>query len=1079
MRSIGRYIVLLSHFFVAILVSAQPQGSIDAHLLPLTSDASTDAAEYGYPAFVHHFAPDDYGAQAQNWAITQDHQGVMYAANFDGILQNDGQAWRLIRTPTNAVIRSLATGREGTVYVGADGDLGHLVADSTGELQFSSLLDYVPADTVGLGDVWGTHAVREGVYFQTWKRLMRWDGDQMHTWQTDSFFHTSFSIGDRFFVNELRVGLHEMQGDSLHLVPGGAQFADKYVYTVLPIGEDALLIVTRNNGMYRLDEDGVQSISTTGSAYISNTRVYQGTLLSDGSIAIATQDAGIVLLDKEGALSGVLNTDNVLPDDVVNYVYTDRQGGLWAALDSKGLVRLDVPSALTVFREELGLQGHIRQIIRYEHSLYVGTRTGLFILQETTEGGYARFQRFPGISGSVSALALFRNALLIGTSEGVFLLQGQRLQKLSTRWAYALVVSSFHEGVVYAGGHEELFRLTFDEGAWEVTAVISLGQSVWSIFEADAESLWLGSSVAGVMRVTLSENVSDGQRIEHFNEEHGLDNTRIAIKPWNGQPIFLSQQSIFHYRPDTPGVANFRPATDLLAILDSSPGDSLQNFVQTKAGVLWASYNDHFVIANPQIGGNYIQDAPPVLHFPKLESALFIEQDGVAWISNNDVLYRYDSHVDKAYDTPFPALIRRAEVLGLGKPLYTGTAPHLLAARNLTVPPVLNYDVNDIRFNVAAPSYNNPEGTRYQYYLEGDDTQWSPWTASAERLYPNLSEGDYTLRVRAQNAQGVMSEEASFAFEVLPPWYRTMWAYAAYFFGIVMVGISSWRYQKVLQENREARLHAVALQREREANEQLVHANTRLQEANTRLEEVNERLEEVNALKDELIASVSHELRTPLTAILGFASVLKEEVDTGEHREFLQIIHDNGNRLLSTLDGLLDLAKLRAGMMEVHAEVVHVGDEAREVVRLLEHLARRKQLVLHFSCTNEPLYAALDRHLYERILFNLIGNAIKFTEEGAVTVQIARYDDQVQIEVTDTGIGISADFMPDLFAPFKQESSGFSRTHEGSGLGLTLTAELVELMKGTISVESEKGKGSTFTVTFPLYQHPMQEPALA
>ena len=153
-------------------------------------------------------------------------------------------------------------------------------------------------------------------------------------------------------------------------------------------------------------------------------------------------------------------------------------------------------------------------------------------------------------------------------------------------------------------------------------------------------------------------------------------------------------------------------------------------------------------------------------------------------------------------------------------------------------------------------------------------------------------------------------------------------------------------------------------------------------------------------------------------------------------------------------------------MMEVNFQQVDLGKETAETMRLLAPLARQNNLQFDFVRPPEPLYVWLDRQYFGRVLTNLIGNAIKFTNEGSIRVEVAQRDDRVCVYVCDTGVGINESFLPHLFEEFKQESSGLGRLHEGNGLGLTITARLVELMDGRIEVQSKKGKGSVFTVSF-------------
>lgn len=227
-----------------------------------------------------------------------------------------------------------------------------------------------------------------------------------------------------------------------------------------------------------------------------------------------------------------------------------------------------------------------------------------------------------------------------------------------------------------------------------------------------------------------------------------------------------------------------------------------------------------------------------------------------------------------------------------------------------------------------------------------------------------------------------------------------------------------------------------------------------------------EEAEKMNRLKSAFLANMSHEIRTPLTAIIGFASLLEEEMPSS-HRRLPRLIAQSGERLMETLNSVLDLSMLESGQLELQHEVLDVAAQAREQVKLMRSLAANNELDLRFVPPEQSAYARLAPSGFDRILSNLIGNAIKFTNEGSVTVRVAVDDDTVRVHVDDTGVGISDAFMPHLFEAFKQESAGLRRSYEGTGLGLSITKRLVTLLGGTITAESTKGRGSRFTVTFP------------
>ena len=218
-------------------------------------------------------------------------------------------------------------------------------------------------------------------------------------------------------------------------------------------------------------------------------------------------------------------------------------------------------------------------------------------------------------------------------------------------------------------------------------------------------------------------------------------------------------------------------------------------------------------------------------------------------------------------------------------------------------------------------------------------------------------------------------------------------------------------------------------------------------------------------LKSTLLSNMSHEIRTPLTAILGYAEVLSELVPD-DLLEFTDTIQRGGERLLRTLNSVLDLAQIESGQYRIALEPLCLHAEAAAACAALLPLARARGLAL--SVEGTAAVAVADRPALGRVFNNLVGNALKFTERGSVVLHVREADGHAVLRVSDTGPGISAAFLPSLFDEFKQESEGHQRTHEGNGLGLAITRRLVGMMDGEIAVESEPGVGSTFTVRLPL-----------
>lgn len=224
--------------------------------------------------------------------------------------------------------------------------------------------------------------------------------------------------------------------------------------------------------------------------------------------------------------------------------------------------------------------------------------------------------------------------------------------------------------------------------------------------------------------------------------------------------------------------------------------------------------------------------------------------------------------------------------------------------------------------------------------------------------------------------------------------------------------------------------------------------------------------EEMSRIKSDFLANMSHEIRTPLTTIIGFADILSGMV-TGEGEEFVEYIVRSSQRLMETLNSVLDLSQIASHSFRLTFHTFDVRARVTEAVKIFQNKAQAHGLQLLSELPAEPVTAELDVVAFDRILNNLISNAIKFTPQGTITVSVRGTDSHAEVRVTDTGIGISPEFLPHIFDEFRQESTGHERGYEGSGLGLAITWQLVQMMNGVIEVESEKDKGSTFTVRFP------------
>ena len=369
----------------------------------------------------------------------------------------------------------------------------------------------------------------------------------------------------------------------------------------------------------------------------------------------------------------------------------------------------------------------------------------------------------------------------------------------------------------------------------------------------------------------------------------------------------------------------------------------------------------------------------------------------------------------------------------------------------------LPYDQNFFTISFSALSFTRPDRTQYAYRMEGLEEKWNEAGNRNFATYTDLSPGDYHFQVKAANSYGVWNEEGrSILIKIRPPWWLSWWAYVIYAF-IFAFSLYFLRNQVVRRERLKSEL------------------------AMQRLEAEN--LQEIDQLKSRFFANISHEFRTPLTLIMGPLQSLQErqaekgrlKLEEQEARDIFGSMYRNARRLLTLINQLLDLAKMDSGQIQLELQEGDVIGFLRPLARAFVSLAERNEIDYSIHLPDEPVGVKFDPDKLEKMVTNLLSNAFKFTPEGGEVgfeVGITNLEPEgkigLQLKIRDTGPGIEPELTERIFDRFYQVDSQLSRAWEGSGIGLSLVNDLVNLHEGKIHVESKPGEGSTFHLLLPL-----------
>lgn len=518
----------------------------------------------------------------------------------------------------------------------------------------------------------------------------------------------------------------------------------------------------------------------------------------------------------------------------------------------------------------------------------------------------------------------------------------------------------------------------------------------------------------------------------------------------------------FTYTPDgiiwmatAAGLGKFVPATKEFTLLTARDGlsdDNLMGIAADGKGNLWLKGLQRLSKYHPASGTFWhFNISKDMKEFNSVGCTT--GPDGRIFVYGNNGFYAF--YPDSVrLDTTLPD-IRLTDFKVLNQSRLFGTSPERI--RDI----VLNYRENVFSFEYAGLHFSDPKNNAYRYRLEGFDREWVDAGKERRVTYTNLDPGRYTFMVMAANADGVWNPNPlAVRLRITPPPWGAWWAYCLYIFLIagILRAAYLWRKRRWQLKNQLAVEH-------REA----------------------ERLKDLDALKTRLYTNITHEFRTPLTVILGRTEQLEQNTagtknrENGLWAEALSAIRRNCTALLRLVNQMLDLSKLESGALPVHLLRGDIVPFLKYQLEAFNSFAGDKGLRLKFQSDPETFVLDYDPEKVEAIVSNLLSNALKFTQTGEVRLAVFLHpapdaetdgplppSSALVIRVSDTGPGIPAENLPRIFDRFYQVENGASKTVEGTGIGLALTKELVKLLGGTISVDSEPGKGTEFTVIFPV-----------
>ena len=736
-------------------------------------------------------------------------------------------------------------------------------------------------------------------------------------------------------------------------------------------------------------------------------------------------------------------------------------------------------------------------------SIWIGTNNGVSIFHRNKENFnlYPIDFLYPGFTETaIRAIAGTSRYVAFGSAgKGILIydFSGLKSFKLEDRFKQEknldkLYVNGLlvdHHGNLWVGATNGVYRFSLVDGSQNKNSGSShfipvkdkekslYSQIILSIAEDHTGKIWIGTGrglnlfdpssneMKRITRISTSKETNSGDIIRAVFEDSrhllwiGTDDGLLKYDSISKKPVrteisnlnhTIKINSIFEYTDHTlwigtngNGLVHFNPvdnSTTVFSTQNGLPNDVIESIAKDTSGNLWLSTHKglcNFSLRDSAIINYDIHDG---LQSNEFLTGSSFTRNGILFFGNTKGINAFFPGSVRVNEFVPPIVMTDFKIFDRSV-FTTDTVIRRKILSHETI--ILPYKQNNFSFEFAALNFINSEKNKYSFKLEGYDKKWSQSDSRRFISYTNLDPGNYILKVKASNNVGVWNE-AGISYDIIiqPPFYKTWLFRFLLAMAITLV---------IFLINR-SRIRNLEIRKQREI---AVHSTQ---------------------MKEQFLANMSHEIRTPLNAIVGMTRLLRDKSPKPDQLKYLDAIAQSSDNLLVIINDILDISKIEAGKIHLEKIPFNIRECIDGVYNSLRFKAEEKGLHFHYEVKESiPLFVLGDPVRLSQILINLAGNSIKFTEKGNVTVVCQAGGNGVQpmnevhaeFSVIDSGVGIAEENLTKIFESFTQESSDTTRKFGGTGLGLAITKSLVEMHNGNISVNSIRGKGTTFLFSIP------------
>ncbi len=751
---------------------------------------------------VTNYTKQTYIAGLQNWDIKQDKNGIIYAANNEGLLSFDGKNWTLYPLPNKTIVRSVEIGFDNRIYVGGQDELGYFSASANGQLVYHSLTSLLSTKEKTFGDAWDIVSFGKSVFIRSTTKIFKFCNEKMVSFNANSEWGYLGVCNGKLLAHDFKTGLLVFENDVWAALTIKNELpSNDPVTSIIGLESDSAIVTTLKNGMFLLYKSSLQKISSVNNALFENDRIFAAVKINKFWLAIATSNSGIYIIDHIGNIVQSFAKKEGLQNNNVLSILLDKQQNLWLGLDN-GIDLIAYYSSIKQInpstQDGSGYTGMI-----FNDKLFLGTTNGLFSAQipTITDLSFAKatFTPIPNTKGQTWGLSTINNQLLVGQHEGSLTIENNIANYISTNtgyWNFLPLSNTFPTSKIIAGNYKGIEVFDFINGRFIVSKKIEgFEESARFIAIDKYENIWVSHPYHGVFKIT--KNAAGNYKTENFTDKQGLPSTlNNHVYKIKNEVVVASEKGIY-------------TLNESKNIFEASPyfkkilGDqSLRYLKEDALGNIWFIHEKMLGLAD------FSGKVPMVVTFPELKNKMLSGFEFIYPLNNNNIFiggekgfYHLNYEKYKQTVTALQVQIRKVKTMGKTEAVLFGgysadeEEKQKGSSKKMAT---LTDGWKTIQFQFSTALYGNLSQLQYSYRLKGFDEIWSPWLEKNEKEYTYLPEGTFIFEVKARNNLGKESPVVGYSFKVLPLWYQTNLAKIIYIilFGLALLGLYRWQQKK-------------------------------------------------------------------------------------------------------------------------------------------------------------------------------------------------------------------------------------------------------------------------------------------